>query len=54
MSDLNRSPTSYTWQVPISDGNVLNLDARPGEAITVVGGEWCRQIRAGDLDRRTD
>lgn len=37
MSDLNRSPTSYTWQVPISDGNVLNLDARPGEAITVVG-----------------
>ena len=37
MSDSSLVPTSYTWDVPLSDGNALHLDARPGEAITVVG-----------------
>lgn len=37
MSDLNRMPTSYTWQVPTSDDKFVTLEAQPGEAITVVG-----------------
>lgn len=55
MGDVNDVPGAHTWQVPDSADSFLELEARPGEVITVVGANGAgKSALATWLAERTD